>query len=366
MEPMNYLTVRQFCTQLFARRPDRRIAITFVAVMHRGDYRPLLLSVSFLVAIVIVICSTSGCGSRYEAPIYRIGLGPWIGFGPFYLAEEMGFFKEAGVRVQPIVITGIAERNSALKSGRIDALAAPVDYFVLSAGNRLQTTMVMAIDESVGGDGILAKRTIARFEDLRGKRVAFQRGLPSEFFLRVMLDYHGMGLDDVDAVDMETAQAGASFIANHLDAAVLWEPWLTKARERTDAHLLASTKDHPALIMDVLAFTKSAVSRAPQDVQAIVNAVLKAIDYWKLHPDRANTLMAPHFQVDKQKYAEILSGLRFCDLSVNRQYFGVEETAGLIFSVTERASSIWLSANTIVAHVKPDSVISSDFVRNAR
>ncbi|TKB59681.1 MAG: hypothetical protein E8D49_07570 [Nitrospira sp.] len=332
---------------------------------QRKSLSSLLPAWTFL-AIVFATGALLGCEAKPETPIYRIGVGPWIGFGPFYLAEEMGFFKEAGVKVQTIVLTGLAERNSALKSGQLDGLAAPVDYFVLSAGNHLEMTIVVAIDESVGGDGIVARPEIKNFGDLKGKQVAFQRGLPSEFFLRVMLSHNGMKFEDLDAVDMETAQAGASFIANKLDAAVLWEPWLSKSIERAKGNLLASTREHPNLIVDVLAFTNSTVSRSPQDVQAIVTGLLKAIEYWKLHPDQANAIMAPHFQIDPKKYSEILTGLKFCDLARNREYFGLNGTVGPIFHVAEQASSIWLTARTINSPVVPISIITTDFLKNTR
>lgn len=306
------------------------------------------------------------CTEKPEQRIYRIGVGPWIGFGPFYLAEEMGFFREAGVKVQTVVLTGLAERNSALKSGRLDGLAAPVDYFVLSASHHLEMNIVMAIDESIGGDGIVAREEIKQFRDLKGKRVAFQRGLPSEFFLRVMLDDNGMSLNDLVAMDMETIQAGAAFTTNKLDAAVLWEPWLTKTIEKGKGHLLASTKEHPNLIVDVLAFTNSTISHSPGDVQAILKGLLKAIEYWKQQPDQANARMAPHFQVDATKYSAILKGLQFCDLPRNQEYFGDAGTSGPIFQVAERASSIWFAAQTIDAPVLTSSIIAADFVRKTR
>ena len=212
----------------------------------------------------------SQAGSRK----YRIGLGPWIGFGPLYLAQEKGFFKEAGLDVELIVLTGIAERNSALKSGKIDALAAPVDYFVLSAGNHLSTTVVMAIEESVGGDGIVAKNDITKIGDLRGKKVAFQRGLQSEFFVRALLRENGVSMKELETVDMETDQAGAAFISGRLDAAAVWEPWLTKAKEQGGGHVLASTKEFPNLIVDCLAFNQQRLAADKAGAQAVVAALL--------------------------------------------------------------------------------------------
>ena len=305
------------------------------------------------------------CGHGRTAHNYKIGLGPWVGFGPFYLAQQKGFFENAGLKVDLIVLTGLSERNSAMKSGRIDGLAAPVDYFVLSAGNNLSTRIVMAVDESSGGDGIVAKPGFNTFQDLRGKRVAFQRGLPSEFFLRAMLLRNGMQIDQLKAVDIETAQAGAAFIANQLDAAGLWEPWLTKAKEEGHGHILASTREYPNLIVDCLAFNNDIVAKSPDDVQKIVNSVLKAIDYWKQHPEESNGIMAPFFQVDTSKYATILSGAKFCDLARNRAYFGSALSPGDIFGVAKQASQIWKEAGVIRQDVSPESVIDLSFITHA-
>lgn len=320
----------------------------------------------------IIICTAvfglvAGCGDstkHKESSVrkFRIGLGPWIGFGPLYLAQEKGFFKEAGLDVELIVLTGIAERNSALKSGRIDALAAPVDYFVLSAGNNLETTIAMAIDESVGGDGIVARKEITKIEDLRGKKVAFQRGLPSEFFVRALLQQHGLSMKDLHTVDMETDQAGAAFIAGSIDAAAVWEPWLTKAREQGGGHVLASTKEFPNLIIDCLAFNQERLAKDKAGAQAVVAAIFKAIDYWKAHSEEANAIMAPHFQIDAKKYGLILSGARFCDLARNREFFGAPEKPGPIFEVARRASDIWKEAAVIEAPVDPKAIIAADLL----
>lgn len=321
----------------------------------------LLLCLSF--GLLFSSCGQKpGALNQTQARKYRIGLGPWIGFGPLYLAQDKGFFKESGCDVELIVLTGIAERNSALKSGRIDALAAPVDYFVLSAGNNLEATIVMAIDESVGGDGIVARKEITRFEDLRGKRLAFQRGLPSEFFVRALLLQHNIAMSEVQTVDMETDQAGAAFISGNVDAAAVWEPWLTKAREQGGGHVLASTKEFPNLIVDCLGFNKKSLADDPLGAKAVVDSIFRAINYWKEHPEEANAIMAPHFQLDPKKYAAILSGARFCDVTRNREFFGTAEKPGPIFEVAERASEIWREARVIASPVVPNKIISPELV----
>jgi NitT/TauT family transport system substrate-binding protein len=82
-----------------------------------------------------------------------------------------------------------------------------------------------------------------------------------------------------------------------VDAAVVWEPWLTKAKEGGNGRVLASTRDYRNLIVDVLAFNKNVVAKNPGDVHKIVNALFKAIDFWKRDPLEADKIMAPHFQL---------------------------------------------------------------------
>jgi NitT/TauT family transport system substrate-binding protein len=327
--------------------------------------RPLTTQLLCFALLVLVLFSPA-CRKSSESHKFRIGLGPFVGFGPLYLAQQKGFFRDAGIDAELIVLTGLAERNSALKAGRIDALAAPVDYFVLSAGNNLSATITMAIDESNGADGIVATGDIKTVADLRGKKVAFQRGLPSEFFLRALLQQNGLTLDDVKPVDMETAQAGAAFISKQVDAAVIWEPWLTKASQEGNGHVLASSRDYPNLIVDCLAFNQGVVSKSPEQVQAIVNAVLRAIAYAKAHPDEANAIMAPNFQVDANKFGQILQGINFCDLRRNKEYFGTQQTPGPIYQVAERASRIWQQAGVISKPVSPQEIISAEFVGKAQ
>ncbi len=312
-------------------------------------------------ALIIALLATTAT-SGVDKPIYRIGLGPWVGFGPLYLAKENGYFDEASINVDLVVLTGLAERNSALKSGKVAALAAPVDYFVLAAGNNLETSIVMAIDESVGGDGIVAKQDVKTIEDLKGKKVAFQRGLPGEFFLRTLLKDHNVLIDDIETLDMETSQAGAAFLAKRVDAAVVWEPWLTKAKEEGGGHVLASTRDYRDLIVDVLAFNKDVVSQHPQDVQKIVDAVFKAIEFWKQNPEKANQIMAPHFQVSSDKYAKILTGVQFTNLNRNRIYFGVSSHKGSIYDVAGKASGLWFEAGLVKSQIDPNNIISSEFL----
>ena len=44
---------------------------------------------------------------------------------------------------------------------------------------------------------------------------------------------------------MTAADAGAAFVAERVDAAVTWEPWLTRGRQAPHGHLLIDSSKHP-------------------------------------------------------------------------------------------------------------------------
>jgi NitT/TauT family transport system substrate-binding protein len=91
---------------------------------------------------------------------------------------------------------------------------------------------------------------------------------------------------------MDADKAGAAFVAGALDAAVTWEPWLTKASESGHGHILITTRQKPGVIVDALAFRDTVLSQKKQAVAALVQAWFDALQYWKDHPAESDAIMA--------------------------------------------------------------------------
>ena len=124
---------------------------------------------------------SNGVGQR-KGPL-KIGLVTWLGYGPFYVAQEKGYFKENNVDVQFQLIEGDVERRAAIASGNLDGIALTLDSMIVLRSHDIPLKTVMAIDASNGGDGIVAAQGINSVEDMKGHEVAFPTGLPSHFFL---------------------------------------------------------------------------------------------------------------------------------------------------------------------------------------
>src|SRR5712671_6739766 len=234
-----------------------------------------------LVGLLIAVCGgTPGTGTdgKFNGTI-NIASSTWTGCALLYIANAKETWKSHGLDVKFSDVEDPNDRLIALTAGRLEGMASTVDAFARAQSNGVPAVEIFPIDASVGGDGILAKNTIKTVKDLKGQKVAVNQGSVSEWFLAQVLQKNGLSLADVKEQNMKSGEAGASFVAGKVDVAVTWEPWLTKAKARTDGHILVSSKEYPDLIMDSFAFRKDFVQKYPDTVKDFMKAYYDAFTW---------------------------------------------------------------------------------------
>lgn len=75
--------------------------------------------------------------------------------------------------------------------------------------------------------------------ELKGKRVAFQKGSSSHNLLLRLLQREGLGLRDIQPLYLTPADARAAFEAGKVDAWAIWDPWYSALLLEGHARLLA-------------------------------------------------------------------------------------------------------------------------------
>jgi NitT/TauT family transport system substrate-binding protein len=201
---------------------------------------------------------------------FRLGYSTWVGYGPFFVARKKGYFKEEGLDLDLVRIEDVKVRFAALAAGRIDAMATTVDTLPLFLRPRgIKYQYLFAIDGSRGGDGVVANKDIKSVAGLRGRKVAFAEGSASQFYINVLLKEAGLEQSDIEAVDMTAGDAGSAFISGEVDAAVTWEPWLTRGKQAPHGRLLADSSEKPGLITNVVLAPAKAIRDREAEVKAL-------------------------------------------------------------------------------------------------
>lgn len=327
--------------------------------------RRLVLPLFILVALVLSACgsSTSSTSTKYSGTIH-ISSSTWTGYAVIYLANAKGTWKNHGLDVSFKTVEDPGDRFIALAAGRLEGIATTVDTFARQQSNGVAALEVFPIDASVGGDGILASNAIQAVSDLKGKTIAVNQGSVSEFFLAQVLQKNGLSLKDVKEQNMKSGEAGAAFVAGRVDVAVTWEPWLTKAKARTDGHVLVSSKLYPDLIMDSFGFRKDFVQKYPDTVKEFMKAYYDA--YNLLTQNQADSLKVIGDAVGEtaNDVKADLSTIAMYDLSTGKQIMGTSSNHGKIYDTVKAAADFWKAQGTVDTAVNPTDAVDPSFINS--
>ena len=288
-----------------------------------------------------------------------LGQSSWIGYAPLYLADQKGFFDAHGADVDVEYFESKTDSKSALASGKIQGMSTTVDTHVMSEASGMDLSIVLALDTSDGGDGVSAKSDIPDIKSLAGHTVALDTsGGASYFWFQYLLKQEGMTLDDVQVVNMSSGDAGAAFVAGEVDAAVTWEPWLSKAKETENGSVLVDSSSTPGVIVDALAMDKEFAEQYPDTVKAIVSGWYDALAYMESNPDDAYKIM---MEYTGDETVESLQGsmkeVAFYDKAGNEEYF-----SGEIQEIASMAGDLWQEMGLIDAKPDIDAMIDDEYL----
>ncbi len=302
-------------------------------------------------------------GSVAEAGTLKLGHSTWVGYGPFYIALDKGYFKEEGVDVEFTIMEDTAIKMGALFAGQIDIAASTSDEFPIYLQPGKSARYFMAVDYSNGGDGVVATKDITTIAGLKGKKIAFEQGSISQFFLNVLLKKNGLTQADVEAVSMTAADAGTAFVAGQVDAAVTWEPALSLGATSANGHLLASSAELPGVIVDVLATTGETAKAKEADLRGFARAWYRALDFLKANPDEGYAIMAKGVGgwIEKpDDFKAAAGGIQYLDKAANATLFGSAGTDGTLHKTVADAIEIWKGFQKVQVEVTPQDLIEQN------
>lgn len=325
----------------------------FVAVIF------LIVSSLFVVACEAPTPTESGSSDEAAPTTLKIGHSIWVGYGPLYIARDKGYFAEEGVEVELVVVDDVKSRFAALAAGELDGLATTLDTMPLYYNPENQFSSVVLLDDSQGGDGVVANADVTSIAELAGKKVAFLEGSTSHFYITYLLQEAGLSLDDIEAVSMSPGDAGAAFVSQNVEAAVTWEPWLTNGKKADHGQVLVDTSETPGLIVDVLLFSDGVIDGQAEAVQGVVNAYYKAVDFYESNPDEAVEIMAAGvggWLEDPAEFATTLEGVQLLGQTDNEALF--DSTAK---ETVEFAINFWQEEGSLTSEMTADDLLNNAF-----
>lgn len=324
----------------------------------------VFVAVGGIIIIALAMMSFTRCSSpSTKLPVVKLNIVTWPGYGPIYLAKEKGFFKEEGVDVDCQIQENTQARNAALVSGETDLIGITLESIVLANAQGLPMQVVGISDISNGGDGIIAKNDISSVKDLKGKRVAFPEGQPSHLFLLYHLDKAGLSATDIKPVYTDDAgKAGEIFAAGQVDAAVTWEPWLSRTVETGKGHVLVDSKGVKDILIGIFAADRNRVDSNSDKLQRFFRGWYRGLEYAQAHKAESVPIMAKGFQMPSEEFDAILRGLRPIGKDEAKQMLGAVNPPGTFYQMAKYEAELWRKAGVMTQSVDPSLVYTPKII----
>jgi NitT/TauT family transport system substrate-binding protein len=260
-----------------------------------------------------------------------VGIHSWPGSGPVFIGDEKGFFKEAGIDLQIKTIENFDTKRAALMSGQIDVdMGNTLDQLLIYRENNFDASVFVVEDFSVGGDGIIAKSNIQTLEDLKGKTVTYAEASPSDFFLRYLLKQKNIPINQIKLKPVSDAQiAGNAILAEKVDAAVTFDPWLTQSKSNKNLHVLVSTKTHPNLIPGLLIASDKLLSNKKELFDKFALAWFRSVDYYYTHQTEGSEIIARRMHIKAENLQGVLSSIHILTKADNIKAYDTSQQVNL-------------------------------------
>ena len=254
--------------------------------------------------------------SKENEETINLSLDEWIGWKSIIdanggLSTKKGsIYDKLGIDVNISIINDATQSSNALISRQVDAAGYTINRTAFlskkfkDAG--LDVVMPFITNFSNGGDGIIANSNIKTVNDLINAKIGVPQFSEAHSLVVWFVNQSDISDSDKDKIINNLVffatpdEAAKAFFAGQVDVAATWEPYLTQAKNMSDAHIMFSTASSSSLIMDGVLFNADFANKNPGVVSKFIDGALQASDLYATELDTIKNVM-PMFSTASDK-----------------------------------------------------------------
>jgi aliphatic sulfonates family ABC transporter substrate-binding protein len=173
------------------------------------------------------------------------------------LAKELGYFEKEGLDVEISTFSYGPPIIEAIASKSVDfGLLGDLPVFS-GIANGIDITIPAIASSSYLSYGIIARKAsgVQTLGDLKGKKIALPFGSNVQPLLHLYLEKAGVKETEIELINLSAIDAVGAILAGQVDAAVIWDPYLTIAvlQSQGSVSLLATAEGYKLFANPVIA-----------------------------------------------------------------------------------------------------------------
>ncbi|WP_394787311.1 ABC transporter substrate-binding protein [Rhodoferax sp.] len=255
---------------------------------------------------------------RAQSVKLRIGFWPVAAGLPFFAAVDKGYFKEAGLEVEPLKFAGAQQVMEAMLSGRSDGSANGTGSANLAIGEIAQPGLfkIFATNPSnakfVLDEFIVPKDSpVKTVAELKGKKIASGPGIQNVTLAKTMLER--AGATGASVMELPIGQHIAALVAGQVDACYTLEPTGTIGRMNGTTRVLESGVVAKYILGDPMApwhggaasLTTEFIKKNPEVAKKFIAAYARGIELVRSKPEEARQFMKGYTAIEGPLTGEV-------------------------------------------------------------
>jgi NitT/TauT family transport system substrate-binding protein len=244
-------------------------------------------------------------------PKIRVGFWPVASAIPFFTAIEKGYFKEAGLEVEPLKLASPQQVAEAMIAGRAEGSSNGTGSAALGIAEIAQPGLLKIFctnptnQKYVLDQFIVAKDSpIKAISELSGKKVACGPGVQNVVLARTVLER--AGARNASVVELPIGQHVASIAANQVDACYTLEPTGTVGRLNGTTRNLEVGVIAKYVLGDPMApwhggsasLTSEFIKKYPEVTKRYIAAYRRGVDLVKNNPAEARPFLKGYTAIE--------------------------------------------------------------------
>ncbi len=291
------------------------------------------------------LIGVTGAESQYSQTV-RLAADAFSGYAILRSNKMAKVLKED--RIKLIVEDDQADYVDRLRNlhrGKVDMAVFTVDALIAASAvvGKQPATIVMVIDETVGADAIVAyKKEVPSLQSLdrESARIVATPSSPSEFLARTMIAtlnlprFPNKWLKEAEgAGDCYKKLRGASGVEKSY-AYVLWEPYVSKAKQDKAIHVLLDSSKMKGYIVDVLVARREFLKEKPDVVRKMVEAYSRAAYFYQEQPGGMVQLIREDAKeagdsLSREEALSLVEGIQWKNTLENYAHMGIIKSSQL-------------------------------------
>lgn len=324
--------------------------------------RYLILSFVLIASVVGVIGCGKGQSKQKEqntAKTLNVAIQPAASYAPLFVAKEKGWLEEElkkkGVEVKwTSFASGPPENESfAAKQQDIGVMGDVPGIVGKSAGQNTKIIGISAYGPKAFAIVVPNNSEITNPSQLKGKKVALVVGSYAQHLLQKVLDANSLTTKDISIINMGIGDMQNALSKKEVDAAVMWEPNITKIEDNGVGKVLAdgtNLKRGDLLIIG----REEYVDQNPEITEIFLKVYKRGSDFIASNPDEAAQLIAKDFTLEPNQLKKVLPKYIYSTNITDEDITELKESAKFL-----------KSENLIKADVDIDKFVDKKYLEGA-